>query len=93
MVEDTADTVPPIACVVTGLTLLISLEVDTQMPALHPAAMLAAMVAPVRVRVIAVPAATLPDPTAIVKLVAGFATVAVVPKKLVVLATPPTTVM
>jgi len=68
-VEDTADTVPPTACVVTVLTLLKSLSVDTQMLAEHPAAMLAAMVTPVRVTVTAVPPTRPPDmaPTVMVK--------------------------
>ncbi len=70
MVEDTADTAPPIACVATGLMLLKSLEVATQMPALHPACWkFHPKVTPVSVRVTAAAAASPALPTAIVKLV------------------------
>ena len=71
MVEDTADTAPPIACVVTEFTLLKSLSVATQMPALHPACWKFKFpkVTPVSVTMTAVLATRPPamDPTAMVK--------------------------
>jgi len=73
--EETPVTAPPNACVVTELTLLKSVVVDTQMLAAHPAGMMPGMLAPVRVTVY-VAAAASAEPTVKVTVVAVTAAVA-----------------
>jgi len=73
--EETPVTAPPNACVVTKLTLLKSVVVDTQMLAAHPAGMMPGMVAPVRVTVYVL-AAAFAEPTVKVTVVAVTAALA-----------------